>query len=209
MYHHRQIACDFLGTLEGVEIGRPDDVERQPRLHADNRVAVALDRRARQSDVCTLHVIQLAVGRNAGAREVDEDTAAIRRRLRIRHDVVDLVRPCGSGIDKTRHTVGKADRRHLSRARGVSVHVDQARHDELSSRVERLRTIRRDVAFDRGDAPADDRNVAHCVDPRGGIDDATALDDQVVGGGECARDACKHRGARGRRKNKLTSGRHG
>ena len=69
----------------------------------------------------------------------------------------------------------------MTRAAWV-VDVDQARDDDLAARVDGLGgAVGRDVGLDGRDAAARDRHVADRVEPERGIDDAPALDDQIVG----------------------------
>ena len=62
--------------------------------------------------------------------------------------------------------------------------------DDLAARIDRVRwRRRRNVGFHRRDPAAGDRHVADRVEPERGIDDAPALDDQIVGRRKRVRNA--------------------
>jgi hypothetical protein len=64
----------------------------------------------------------------------------------------------------------------------VGVNIDEARHDQLAARIDRLRgAVRRNIGADRGYAAGSDRHVADRIDPQRGIDHATALDNEIIG----------------------------
>jgi hypothetical protein len=79
----------------------------------------------------------------------------------------------------------------------VGVDVDQARGDDLPARIDRLGSIAGNAGLDRRDLAGGDRDVADRIEPGRGIDDATTLDDQVVGRRTRLRNAREQRGARG------------
>ena len=209
MYHHGQVPRDFLRAFERFEIARARDVERQPRLDADDHVAITRNRLAPRRHVRAIEVHQLAVGQYPRPRKVDEHAPVVRRALRICNYFVDLVRALRSGIDEARHSVGEADRPRILGAGSVGVDVDESRHNELAARIHRFSAVRRDAGGDCRDAAAGDRHVADRVDARRRIDDAPAPDDQIVSRRERGRNAGEHRGACCRRIEKLSPGHHG
>ena len=102
----------------------------------------------------------------------------------------------------------QAERRPFLGAGGVGVDVDQARRHDLAARIDGLGRVRRDVGLDRRDAAGGDRHVAHSVDAERGVDDAPALDDQVIGRRKGVRNTGEHRGASGGRAQKIAPGQH-
>ena len=62
----------------------------------------------------------------------------------------------------------------------MRVDVDEAGHDELAARVERCGGLGRERRFDGRDSAGSDADVAHGVEPQRRVDDAPALDDEVV-----------------------------
>ena len=99
--HHRQIEGrgHFLGAPQHLEIVGAGDVVRQPRLDADDDVAVARDGVARRRTSARLDVHRVAVGQDAGAPDVDQDAAEVRRRLGDGDRLVDAIRPVRSRVD--------------------------------------------------------------------------------------------------------------
>jgi hypothetical protein len=67
----------LLGAPERLEIVGAGHIGRQPRLDADDDVAVAYDRPAREVHIGFVEVHQLAAGRDACPRDVDEEAAEI------------------------------------------------------------------------------------------------------------------------------------
>ena len=106
-----------------------------------------------------------------------------------------LSAPRRAGIDPARHAVLQAQRRPFLAAAGMGVDVDQARRDDLAARIDRFGGVARDVGLDRRDVAASDRHVADGIEPDRRIDDAPALDNQIVGRRERIRNAGEQRGA--------------
>src|SRR5262249_54356394 len=63
----------------------------------------------------------------------------------------------------------------------MGVDIDQSRSNDLAARVDRLGGVARDVGLDRDDLAAGNRNVADRIEPSRGVDDAPALDKEIVG----------------------------
>ena len=97
---------------------------------------------ARGCDVHAADVHELAIGQNAGPRDVQENADTVRRGLRDRHDIVNAIGALRPRVDERSHAVCQADRRHLFRA-GMRVDVDQAGDDELAGGIEGIHRIRR------------------------------------------------------------------
>ena len=113
--------------------------------------------------------------------------------LRDGGDLIDVVGAARAGIDPAGHAVLQGQLRPFLAAAGMGVDVDQARGDDLAARIDRFGGVARDVGIDRRDLAADDRHVADRIEPDRGIDDAPALDDQIIGRREHVRDAGEHR----------------
>src|SRR5262249_4428881 len=79
--HHRQVERRgrLLRAPQRLEIVAAHDVLREPRLDAEDDVAVAGDGAACQRYVGARDVDQLAAGDDAGAGDVDKGTADLRR----------------------------------------------------------------------------------------------------------------------------------
>ena len=209
--HHRQIErCGrLLRAPQCLEIVGIGDVVRQSRLDADDDIAMARDGATRQGNVGEVDVVQFAAGADdAAARDVHQHAADLRRSPRDGGDLIDVVRAGRAGVDPAGHAVLQGQWRPFLAAAGVSVDVDQARRDDLAARIDRVGSAGRNVGLHRHDAAAGDRHVADCVEPDRGIDDAPALDDQLVGLREHIRNTGEHRSARGRCADKLTPVHH-
>ncbi len=104
MDHHRQMERrgHFLRAPEHLEIVRAGDVPRQPRLDSGDHVAVAPDRLARGADVGAVEVHRVAFRQNAGAPDVDQNAARLRRRFGDRNGFADAIRALRSRIDQSR-----------------------------------------------------------------------------------------------------------
>jgi len=63
----------------------------------------------------------------------------------------------------------------------MGVDIDQSRSNDLAARIDRLGGVARDVGLDRDDLAAGNRNVADRIEPSRGVDDAPALDNEIVG----------------------------
>jgi hypothetical protein len=66
----------------------------------------------------------------------------------------------------------------------MGVDVDQSWSNDLAARIDRLGCVARDVGLDRDDLTVGNRNVAYRVEPNRGVDDAPALNKEIVGRGE-------------------------
>ena len=81
--HHRQIegAGDLLRAPQHLVVVRAGDVARQPRLDADDRSrGSSRSRRAPRATSARAEVHRVAVGQDAGAPDVDQHAARLRRR---------------------------------------------------------------------------------------------------------------------------------
>ena len=178
--HHRQIEGGrrLLRAPQRFEIVGAGHVFRQPRLDADDDIAIARDRPLRQGHVGGVDVVQLAAGSdNAGARDIHQRAADLRRSSRHRGDLIDVVGAARAGIDPAGHAVLQEQLRPFLAAAGMGVNVDQARRNDLAARIDRLGGVARDVGLDRRDLAAGNRHVADGIEPDRRIDDAPALDE--------------------------------
>jgi hypothetical protein len=91
----------------------------------------------------------------------------------------------------------------------VRVDVDQSWGDDLAARVNRVDGVAFNVDVNGGDLTASNRYVADCVDPNRGVDNAPALDNQIVSRRERRRNAGEQRSAGGAGIDKLASVDHG
>ena len=82
--------------------------------------------------------MQLAAGSHAGARDVDQAAADLRRAARDGGDCVHVVRAARAGIDPACHAVLQAHRRAFLAAAGMGVDVDQAGRHDLAARIDRV-----------------------------------------------------------------------
>ena len=182
-----------------LDVVRADDGLGQPRLDADDIVAVPLDRGACRADVRECKVLRVAVRQNSAAADVDEHAARLRRRSRDRDDGVDAVGARRARVDPARDAVAQQHARAFHVAARMRMDVDQSGHDELAARVERCGRLGGERGFDGGDSAGRDADVAHGVEPERRIDDAPAFDDEVVAAGLRAEPACcrEQRRARG------------
>jgi hypothetical protein len=143
---------------------------------------MARDRPLRQRDVGDVHVVQFAAGRDdASACNVHQGAPHLRCCPRDGGDLIDVVRAARAGIDPTRHAVLQEQRRAFLATAGMGVDVDQSWSNDLAARIDRLGGVARDVGLDRDDLAASDRNVAYRVEPNRGVDDAPALNKEIVG----------------------------
>jgi hypothetical protein len=71
----------------------------------------------------------------------------------------------------------------------MGVDIDQAGGDDLAASIDPFGGIARNPDLDRRDFAAGDCHVAGPIDSNRRIDDAPALDDQIVGCRECVRNA--------------------
>ena len=141
MDHDRQVEGRrrLLCAAQGFKIVGLRNVVRQPRLDADHNVTIAGDGCLRQRHIGRVDVVQLASGSdNAGARDVDQAAANLRRASRNRGHCIDIVRSARAGIDPAGHAVLQAHRRALLAAAGMGMDVDQARGDDLAACIDRL-----------------------------------------------------------------------
>jgi len=178
--HHGQAegAGHFLRAPKHLVIVGPGHIPRQPRLDTDNEVAVLGDGVVRRTDVGALEVHRVAFGQDAGASDVDQHAALLRRRSRDANRLADAIGPLRSRIDPPSYTVLQHEAGSLGGARGMCVGC-----------------VARDCGFNRDDAPSRDGHVADRIEPDRGVDDAPALDDQVVFCCKRSRNACEHRRA--------------
>ena len=125
--HHRQAEArgHFLRAIQHLEIVLAGDISRQPRLDADDEVAVLRNRVLRRADVGPRNVHRVAFGQDAGATDVDQHAAPLRRRLRDGNRVADVIGPLRSRVDPPGHAIRKAQPRTLCGSSGVRVDVDQ------------------------------------------------------------------------------------
>ena len=149
--HDRQIERRgrLLGATQTLEIVGAGDIFRQPRLDANDDVAVARNGAADQGYVGAVDVQQLPAGEAGARRNVDQGAADLRRAARILGDRVHVVRPARAGIDPSGHPILQAQRWPILAAAGMGVDVDKARGDDLASCVDRLSHLAGDVGLDR------------------------------------------------------------
>ena len=88
----------------------------------------------------------------------------------------------------------------------MRVNVYQARCNDLATHIDSLSCIARDVGLDGRNLAAGDRHVADGIEANRRVDDAPALEDEIVGCGERARNAGEHCSARA---DQLASVHHG
>ena len=119
------------------------DIPRQARLDADDHVAVLRDGVARRADVGAADVHGVAVGQDAGAPDVDQHAAGLRRRSGDGNRFVDAIGSLRSGIDESGDPVREAERGAVLDAGGVAMDVEQTRDDDLAARVDRVRRVGR------------------------------------------------------------------
>ncbi len=105
--HHGQAegGGHFLRAPKHLVIVLARDIPRQPRLDADDEVAVLRDRVARRIDIRALQVHRVAFGQDAGAPDVDQHAALLRRRSRDGNRVADVIGALRSRIDPPGHAV--------------------------------------------------------------------------------------------------------
>lgn len=82
---------------------------------------------------CDVHGV--AIGQNAGASDIDQHAALLRRRPGHGHRVADAIGPLRAGIDPPGHAVREDEAWTLRGAGRVGVDVDQPRHDERAARI--------------------------------------------------------------------------
>src|SRR5262249_6134104 len=152
-------------------------------LDADRDVPVAQYGAACEVDVGGIEILELAVGGDAGARDVDQRTADLRRAARDRGDLIEIVGAARPGVDPGGVAGLPQHRRAPPAAASMGVDVDQAGGHDLAARVDRLGGVARNIGFDRRDAAGGDRDVAYGIESDRRIDDAAALDNEVVGRG--------------------------
>src|ERR1700676_1960963 len=127
----------LLRAPQRLEIVGPGDIVRQPRLDADDDVAVARDGALRQRDVGAVDVVQFAGRRDdAGPGDVDEAAADLRRAAGYGGDLIDVFGAPGAGVAPGGDAVLQAHRRTFLALAGMSVDVDQPRGDDLAARVD-------------------------------------------------------------------------
>ena len=74
----------------------------------------------------------------------------------------------------------------------MGVNIDEARHDQLAAGIDHFGgAVGGDIGADRGDAAGGDGHVADRIDPQRGIDDAAALDEEIIGRCRCLRRAAE------------------
>ena len=127
--------------------------------------------------------------------DVDQSAADLRPAAHHGGDLVDIVGTARSGIDISGHAVLQRQRRQILTAAGVGMDVDQPGRHDLAARIDRLGGITGDAGLDRRDPACSNRHVADAVEPDRGVDDAPALDDEIVGRGPRFRHADGDRSA--------------
>jgi hypothetical protein len=154
--HDRQIKGGgrLLRASQRFEIVGAGHVFRQSRLDADDDVTIACDRSLRQGHVGGVDVVQLAARSDAGARNIHQGAADLRRSPRDGGDLIDVVGAARAGIDPAGYAVLQGQLRPFLATAGMGVDVDQARGDDLAARIDRLRGVGRDVGVDRRDLAA-------------------------------------------------------
>jgi hypothetical protein len=211
MDHDREVErrSRLLCAPQRLEVIGASDVVRQARLDTDDDIAIARDRPLRQRDIGAGDLMQFALGRDdAGPGNVHQDAADLRRAAPDGRHLIDIVGAAGAGIDPAGDAILQAHRRPFLASAGMGVNVDQARRDDLSARIDRLGGVTRDICRDLSDFSLHDRHVAHGIEPHGGIDDAPALDDQIVGRGAGSAHTTEQRSACGAGGDKLASVHH-
>ena len=173
----------LLRALQDFDVVRADDGLGEPRLDADDVVAVPLDGGACRADVGQREVLRVAVRQNSAAADVDEHAPRLRRGSRDRDDGVDAVGAGRARVDPARDAVAQQHRRAFRVASRMRMDVDQAGHDELAARVERRGRLGGERGFDGGDSAGRDADVADGVEPQRRVDDAPASDDEVIARG--------------------------
>ena len=138
--HHRQIegGGHLLRAPQHLVVVGAGDIPREPRLDADDEVAVLRDGVARRTDIGAADVHGVAVGQDAGAPDVDQHAAGLRRRPGDGNRVGDAIRSLRSGIDQPGDAVREAERGTVLVAGGVGMDVEQARDDDLAARIDRV-----------------------------------------------------------------------
>src|SRR6266849_6553526 len=144
---------------------------------------------ARQAHVGATQIVQFAARGNACSRDVDQEAAQVRPRLHVGGALVDAVRSERACIDVAGYAIQQAERGTFLGASGVGMDVEEARRHDLAAGVDRFGGVSRDIFLDSGDAPAGNRHVADRVDSERRIDDASALDDQIIGRRQHVRNA--------------------
>ncbi len=101
----------LLRALQDFDVVRADDGLGQPRLDADDIVAVALDGGACCADVRECKVLRVAVRQNSAAADVDEHAPRLRRGSRHRDGGLDAVRAGRARVDPARDAVAQQQSR--------------------------------------------------------------------------------------------------
>ena len=163
-----------------------------PHLDADDHVAVLvrdLDRLDRRHQP---HLLALAdhhgLGErvDAGERDVQVGEDAHRRRLdHVLAEAREVARPRAAGVDRGGDAGGAAEILRVDAERGaapvhVRVQVDQAGRDDVALHVAHFGRVAEIVA-DLRDLAAGERHVGDAVDVLRRVDDAPALQDEIVG----------------------------
>ena len=93
MHHDTQTRRldDRLRTTKRLEIVFARNRAREPGFDTDDEVAMPFDCFARGCDVHAADVHELAIGQNAGPRDVQENADTVRRGLRDRYDIVNAI----------------------------------------------------------------------------------------------------------------------
>jgi hypothetical protein len=187
MNHDREIEgpCDLLRTAQGFEVVDARHIVRQACLDADDHVPIALDGCLRHRHAGRVEIVQLARRcDDAGARDIDEAAADLRRAPRNRRHRVDVVCAAGAGVDPAGHPVLKAHRRAFLAAAGVGVDVDQACSHEFTARIDGRGGFSCDAGFDCGDPAARNRDVTRRVEAHRWIDHPATLNDEIISCGK-------------------------
>ena len=194
MGHQRQV--DFIGRLEGqFQCAEPEvagDDAADAHLHPDDAVAVLFD--LVDAPVHRQHGPRRGLAdrdvpveaEDAGERDVEEGEDAVGR---MRHDVVAeaviVARAGAARVDQRRARRAPGDEARVDAQRSrlvvdVGVDVDEPGRDDRAAHVAHLGAVGVDRCADRGDLAALDRHVEMSVHAVAFVDDATALQDEVI-----------------------------
>ncbi len=102
--HQGQVegACRLLCAAEHLDVVGPHDVARQPRLHADDVVAMLRDRIPGGGDIGPRKIHRVATRQDAATSDVDEDAPLLRRRSRDGNDAAQCRRRLATRRRSTR-----------------------------------------------------------------------------------------------------------
>ena len=191
MDHQRQPGGvgDLERDVERHGAGIPRCMHADAHLDAADRVAIGardlhrVDRR-HQPEIAALadhHAFREAV--DAGEGDVDERDDAHRRRLDHMFEEAGIVAgPGASRVDERRAAAARepqgidAERRAAPIDMGVE--IDEAGRDDIARDVAQLCAVQ--PIADRRDPAVGEADVGDAIDPLRGVDDAAALEDEIV-----------------------------